>query len=200
MKRTPVLLALLPLLAACGSDARVVVRATLDGRPVTDLPVRLLPYDREAILDSISGALELPEPTMPADLVRQLRSLGAAAGPGKPPGDTAAARAAVQTRQALRARADSITRARQAWSDTVSKLYEEVARTKQSELARAEEGDTTDTAGRAVLGADEGKSWVVARYVLPGRELEWNVPVTLRGDSVVIRLTRENAKERPFAQ
>ncbi|HEX2204513.1 MAG TPA: hypothetical protein VHG91_14475 [Longimicrobium sp.] len=200
MKRTPVLLALLPFFAACGSDARVVVHATVDGRPVTDLPVRLLPYDRQAILDSISGALERPEPTVPAELLQQVRSLGAATGPGKPPGDTAAARAAAQNAQALRARVDSIARARQAWADTVFKLYEEVARTKQGELGRAEEGDTTDTAGRAVLGADEGKSWVVARYVLPQRELEWNVPVTLRGDSVVIRLTRENAKERPFAQ
>lgn len=200
MKRTPVLLLLLPLLAACGSDARVVVRATLDGRPVTDLPVRLLPYDREAILDSISGALELPEPTVPAELLQQVRSLGAATGPGKPPGDTVAVQTAAQTRQALRARVDSITKARQVWSDTVSKVYEEVARTKQSELARAETADTTDTAGRAELSADEGKSWVVARYVLPDRELEWNVPVTLRGDSAVINLTRENARERPYVQ
>ena len=58
--------------------------------------------------------------------------------------------------------------------------------------------DTTDAQGIARIGADEGRFWIYAAYVLPDVTLEWNVPVTIRGDSTVVRLTRENAKEQRF--
>jgi hypothetical protein len=57
--------------------------------------------------------------------------------------------------------------------------------------------DTTDARGVARVAA-EGRVWVWASYVLPDVTLEWNIPVTVRGDSAVVELTRENAKERRF--
>ena len=76
MKRTFVILsALLPLgLAACGGGPEVVVRTALqqDGaaEPVTleSLPVRLLPYDRDAIFDSLEAASPEPEPAIPPEI------------------------------------------------------------------------------------------------------------------------------------
>ena len=39
---------------------------------------------------------------------------------------------------------------------------------------------------------------MVARYVLPETVLEWEEPVTLRGDSAVITLSRKNATAEPL--
>ena len=59
MKRPLVVPALLLALAACDGGSRVVVQASLEEEgPVADLPVRLLPYDRQAILDSLAADRE----------------------------------------------------------------------------------------------------------------------------------------------
>ncbi len=90
MKRSTLLLAAGSiLLAACG-PTQVVVTAELEVldpttnemvmRPVSDLVVELLPYNRDAIFDSLTLAFGTPEPEIPADLVE--------------------ARAAIQTAQA----------------------------------------------------------------------------------------------------
>ncbi len=60
--------------------------------------------------------------------------------------------------------------------------------------------DTTDASGvaRGNLRVAPGQYWVHARYELPYTELYWNVPITVeRGEPVLVRLTRENAQERP---
>src|SRR4051794_40584803 len=95
MKRSVWVLAVLVAAPACGGGENVVLRASLDdagAQPVADLPVRLLPYDRQAILDSLARANESPEPTLPRDAMDRLRSLQAEEARGKPRGDSAAAR------------------------------------------------------------------------------------------------------------
>lgn len=79
MKRSTLLLAAGSiLLAACG-PTQVVVTAEIEVldpatnemvvRPLSDLEVMLLPYDRDMIFDSLSAAFGTPEPEIPAELV-----------------------------------------------------------------------------------------------------------------------------------
>lgn len=197
MKR---LLLLAACVAAAGcSDSKVVVRASLAqaGQPVADLPVFLLPYDRQALMDSLAEASEQPEPAIPAVLVTQLESLNArerqlAASGGAEIRLVRAQRAAVQ------ARVDSIRVSRRQWRQRVFADFDSVAEAKMAELGTGAATDTTDAQGLATLSADEGRFWLYAAYVLPDVTLEWNVPINVRGDSTVVRLTRENAKERRF--
>lgn len=201
MMRLPVPLVsvvLLSVLAACDAEPRVVVRATLDGRPVADLPVTLLPYDRQAILDSLAEDRESPEPVIPQDAVQQLRSLRAGGGGVKAPapGDSASA-AAPAPAEALRARLDSLLKARRAWYDSITPAYEEAVKERVSNAGQSERADTTGADGRAELPAAAGQWWLFARYVLPDEELEWYLPVTVRGDSLVVELDRGNAKSSP---
>jgi hypothetical protein len=197
MKR---LLLLAACLAAAGcSDSKVVVRASLAeaGEPVADLPVFLLPYDRQALMDSLAKAADQPEPTIPSALVTQLESLTArerqlgAAG-------SAEVRLVRAQRAAVQAQLDSIRVNRRRWRQNVFADFDSVAAFKMAELGVTAATDTTDTQGVASIAADEGRFWIYAAYVLPDVTLEWNVPVTVRGDSTVVRLTRENAKERRF--
>jgi tetratricopeptide (TPR) repeat protein len=80
MKRSLVLLTLLaPLvLGACERGTPVVVEATIaqqaegaEARPLTGLPIRILPYDRDVIFDSLASAASSPEPEIPADVLQQ---------------------------------------------------------------------------------------------------------------------------------
>ena len=195
MKRALLFLAVCLTAAGC-SDSKVVVRAALaeGGEPIVDMPVYLLPYDRKALMDSLARASEEPEPTIPADLVTQLERLSSAPAV---PGDSAA-RAAQAARRVLQARIDSIRAARAQWRQRVFAPFDSVARMKESELGETAASDTTDAAGRAEVPADEGRFWLYATYVLPETTLEWNLPVAVRGDSVVVNLTRKNAKEQQF--
>lgn len=198
MKRSVCSLALLAA-AACGGGDNVVVRASLgEGQPVADLPVRLLPYDRQAILDSLARDAESPEPRLPDDAMERLRTLQAEEARVKPRGDSAVARA-VAARTAYVAQLDSIRTARAKWLEDRRADFETAARDRNSK-SLAEVADTTDAAGRAAFAADAGRWWAVARYVLPDQVLEWYVPVRVREDrdSVVVRLDRANAKSEPF--
>ena len=65
-------------------------------------------------------------------------------------------------------------------------MVDSVAQAKVAELGLSAVADTTDATGTARLPADEGRFWIYAVYVLPDRTLEWNLPVTVRGDSTVI--------------
>ncbi|MDE2761819.1 MAG: hypothetical protein OXQ94_09375 [Gemmatimonadota bacterium] len=62
------------VLTACG-PARVTVVVELEGEDggattfVDDVEVRLLPYDRDFIFDSLTAAAATPEPEMPAELL-----------------------------------------------------------------------------------------------------------------------------------
>jgi hypothetical protein len=76
MKRFLVLLTAAPFgLAAC-SQPEVLVEAQIpqaDGEApmaLADLPVRLLPYDRDAIFDSLEAAYEQPEPPIPPEILQ----------------------------------------------------------------------------------------------------------------------------------
>ncbi|HYR07828.1 MAG TPA: hypothetical protein VEQ60_08675 [Longimicrobium sp.] len=197
MKR---LLLLAACLAAAGcSDSKVVVQASLAtaGEPVADMPVFLLPYDRQALMDSLAKASDETEPAIPAALVTQLESLNAQERQLAAAGDSTVRRVRAQ-RAAVQAQVDSIRVNRRRWRQQVFADFDSVAQMKMAELGASAATDTTDAQGIARIGADEGRFWVYAAYVLPDVTLEWNVPVTIRGDSTVVRLTRENAKEQRF--
>lgn len=197
MKR---LLLLAACVAAAGcSDSKVVVRATLTegGQPVADMPVYLLPYDRQALMDSLAQEAGQPEPAIPAALITQLESLTAREGQMAAAGDSAVRGVRAQ-RAAAQAQIDSIRANRRRWRSQVFAPFDSLSRARMAEMGTGAAADTTDATGTARLAADEGRFWIYAAYVLPDVTLEWNVPVTVRGDSTVVRLTRENAKERRF--
>ena len=196
MKR---LLLLAACLAAAGcSDSKVVVQARLaDGEPVAGLPVWVLPYDRQALMDSLVRDAGDPEPAIPAPLLTQLEGLTAREQELAAAGDTLV-RVARAQREAVQTQIDSIRVARRAWRERVFAPFDSLARAREADLGVAASVDTTDARGVARVSADEGRMWVWSTYVLPERTLEWNVPVTVRGDSTVVELTRENAKEQRF--
>lgn len=199
MKRSYLLLILLASVAACDAGPKVVVRASLTpgGEPIADLPVQLLPYDRQEVLDSLTRAAEDPEPAPSQELLQRRDSLVAAAPAARQRGDTAVARwnAAQKT---LAARFARIERQRAEWKAAIHNAFPEAAAARAAASELSESSDTTDATGRAELAAEEGQWWVYARYVLPDTELEWNVKMTMSGDSVIVPLTRANAKERPL--
>jgi len=80
MKRSFVLLALaLAMTATACQRNQVVVEAALTeaeaARALADLPIRLVPYDRDAIFDSLGAAFPEPEPAIPADLLAQRQEI-----------------------------------------------------------------------------------------------------------------------------
>ena len=78
MRNGTLLLALVGTIAsvACG-PTEVTINAQMEVagaegtelRPLSDLEVQLLPYDRDAIFDSLAGEASAPEPEIPADLL-----------------------------------------------------------------------------------------------------------------------------------
>ncbi|HEV2148274.1 MAG TPA: hypothetical protein VGR37_12790 [Longimicrobiaceae bacterium] len=184
-------------LAACDSDPQVTVRATLDGAPVADLPVRLLPYDREELLESLASAARSPEPAIPPELLQQLQGLPAAEREARARGDTALARFQAM-RRVLFARADSVRAARREWAQATYAAFDSLAARRAETAGRLEAVDTTDASGTVNFEAKPARWWVYARYTLPHSELYWNLPVEVAGDSTVVELTRANARERPF--
>ncbi len=202
MKRPLWGLALLVAAAACGGDSdNVVVRAALGPggtQPVADLPVRLIPYDRRAILDSLGADDDSPLPKYPPDAMQRLRMLQAEAARVKPRGDTAVARVEAQHR-ALVAQLDTVRKARDRWLEDRREDFEAAVKDRTSRTGFTEHTDTTDAAGRAGFAVDPGRWYAVSRYVLPDAVLEWQVRVNAaKSDSTVVRLTRQNAREEPF--
>ena len=73
-------LSLLIAASACG-PAEVVVTMEIDvaspdgegmvTRPLSDIEVRLLPYDRDAVFDSMASAFGTPEPPIPEELIAE---------------------------------------------------------------------------------------------------------------------------------
>lgn len=66
-------------LAACGTGEAVVTaelqvedpdQGTTVARPISDLEVRLVPFDRDAVFDSLAGAAERPEPEIPDSVMQ----------------------------------------------------------------------------------------------------------------------------------
>jgi hypothetical protein len=82
MKRVLALPAVVLLLGsvACSSpevvaEAAIVQEGTGERLALQDLPIRLLPYDRDAIFDSLEAAHPTPEPPTPPDLLQQQRAV-----------------------------------------------------------------------------------------------------------------------------
>jgi|GEM_PF-1427902 len=202
MKRPLWGIALLLAAAACGGETdNVVVRASLGPggtQPVADLPVRLLPYDRRAILDSLGAEDDSPLPKFPADAMERLRMLQAEAARVKPRGDSAAARVEAQ-RRVLMAQMDSVRKAREKWLEDRREDFEAAVKERTTNTGATEHTDTTDAKGRASFAVDPGRWYAVSRYVLPDAVLEWQVRVNAeKSDSSTVRLTRQNAREEPF--
>ena len=85
MKRYLMLVATFATLTVVGcSSPQVVAEATFtdeatgEQRPVSEMPVRLLPYDRDAIFDSLQQAYSEPEPPIPSELLALQDSVTAA--------------------------------------------------------------------------------------------------------------------------
>jgi hypothetical protein len=77
-----VVLACSMVLAACGRT-EVIVQGQLqtdEGQALalSNLPIRILPYDRDFIFDSLRAAYPEPEPEVPADLIQLRDSIAAA--------------------------------------------------------------------------------------------------------------------------
>jgi hypothetical protein len=75
MRRLVLLLAAgTPFLAACKGDvvvqARVAANEGDEPQALANLPVRLLPYDRDVIFDSLEAAYPEPEPQVPDSVLR----------------------------------------------------------------------------------------------------------------------------------
>lgn len=80
-------MALLPAATACG-PAEVVVTIEVDlenpdgegrvTRPLAGVEVRLLPYDRDLVFDSLESAFSTPEPSIPGALLATRASVAAA--------------------------------------------------------------------------------------------------------------------------
>lgn len=193
--------ALLGAAAACGGGQKVVVRASMDGaggQPIADLPVTLVPYDQQAILDSLAEADSTPQPKLPRDAVARLRSLQAEEAAVKQRNDTAGVSRIEAQRRAYLAQLDSVRKARVAWLKDEQDDYDEAVKA-WNPHGYPTRTDTTDARGRAAFGAAKGTWWAVARYVLPDEVLEWSVPVKPgKSDSVVVRLTPSNAQHLPF--
>jgi len=239
-------------LAGCG-DAEVIVHALQTGAaeegseptPIKDLQVRLLPYDRDVIFDSLAAAYPVPQPEIPDTLLKlrdamaqahaewnetehrwatvrdslqtlsktmqgmsrasaeyrvlyrdfqQLEPLEAELSKRK---DAAFARFTALQSEVVKL-SDEIRLKREAWEDEAYAPVDKIILERLKKLGRPELADTTQATGTARLKAKPGKWWVTARYDLPYEELYWNIPVELkRGESLEIRLTRENAEVRP---
>jgi hypothetical protein len=177
----------------------VVVRANLapNGEPVADLPVWVLPYDRQALMDSLARDAGDEEPAIPSPLITQLEGLRARERQLAASGDPRLPAFRAQL-QAVQKQVDSIRVARREWRQRVFEPFDSLAEARMAELGATAAVDTTDARGVAQVAADEGRVWIWAAYVLPDVTLEWNLPVTVRGDSTVVELTRENARERRF--
>jgi hypothetical protein len=76
----PFALSLLVAVAACG-PAEVVVTMEIDvqnpdgsgtlNQPLSDIEVQLIPFDRDAVFDSLTRAYGTPEPAIPPELIEQ---------------------------------------------------------------------------------------------------------------------------------
>ena len=86
-RNLPIVMSLLLAAAACG-PAEVVVTMEVemdnpDGegmvtRPLSDVEVRLLPYDRDAVFDSLEAAFSTPQPAIPQELLAAREEVAAA--------------------------------------------------------------------------------------------------------------------------
>ena len=90
-----------------------------------------------------------------------------------------------------------ITLLREEWADEAFADVNQIMMMQTRESGLEILYDTTDASGVATLEVKDGAYWVVATYEKPYSELYWNYPVMIAGEMEPIRLTTENATERP---
>lgn len=255
-KTLPYVLTLLLGAGACG-PAQVVVQMEIEvddpsgggtmTQPLSDIEVRLYPFDRDAVFDSLAAAYATPEPEIPPELMAARSEVQAAQAQwddaqrrwailrdtlqkinetleGLPRSsadyvvlfneynDFDAELAQVQRQvdrtferfdslqQGTIRASDSIRILQENWADEAFADVSEVFRAKQLAAGLDVATDTTDANGvaRENLRVRPGQYWVTARYELTYTELYWNVPINAeRGDPTQVRLSRQNAEERP---
>jgi hypothetical protein len=211
---------------------------------LAEVPVRLLPYDRDQLFDSLSASHTRPEPQIPDSLLALQEQIAAAQVEWQEAETawasvrdslqsmsnrlTSLSRASAQYRllfnefsdlepreQELNSRRETafdrftelqgrlsrssqeITALRAQWADEAFESVDSIIATRLEELDLEEQTDTTDAAGVAHFAVKAGQWWVYARYELPYSELYWNVPVEVPKGEFTVRLSRENAENRP---
>lgn len=241
-------------LAACGPGEAVVTAeievANPEGqgmvsRPLTDMQVDLLPYDRDEVFDSLEAAFDEPEPEIPDTLLAAREEVAEAQREWREaearwntlrdtlqslsnemeqynPGEARYRELFNQfqdlegelntiedqmeenfqrfdsLQQGIIAQSEAIRAERADWADRAFADALEVIEARIDEAGREPVIDTTDASGMVQFSAPPGEWWVHARTELPYSELYWNVPITIeRGEPTEVRLTRENAEERP---
>lgn len=256
MRRTlPYVLALVLGAGACGpADVVITMEIEVDDasgagtvvQPLSDIEIRMYPFDRDAVFDSLTQAYPTPEPAVPPELTAARAEVQAAQEEWNeanrrwailrdtltklsetletlPRTDAqyivlfreyndfdseyAAAEREVNAaftrfdslQQGTIRSSDSIRILQENWADEAFADVGDVFRAKQVATGLDILADTTDASGVAVLEARPGQYWVNARYELTYSELYWNVPVNVEGgDPTQVRLTRDNAEERPI--
>lgn len=190
-----VAIAVFLLLAACDDGVPLVVevRHPVTGQPLADVPVRLLPYDRQRLLDSLRQAAPTPEPIPPADLLARARSLEALAASSNPSADSLARALAAVRRDLDRWRA-----AHRAWSARTYAAFDSLARAAAQASGRPEQADTTDAQGHATFRAPPGRWWVYAYFLGRDSAWTWHVPVDLADRPRRLVLTRTHARAQPL--
>ena len=200
-RRLPPLLPFVLALAACRPSGTVVVLTSTgaDGRPVAvgQMPLVILPYDRDSVADALTAAAPARPDTM--GLVRLFDSLRTAyrrtlTTTGA---DQVAARGAYdRLRQGLAPTLDSLRQVQQAWRARAYGGYDTLTLALIHRLTRDPFTDTTDAQGMAnVRPRMSGPWWVtVSTWDAndPYSEWYWNVP--LAGDT--LRLSPANARRR----
>lgn len=255
-KTLPCVLALVLAAGACG-PVEVIVQMEIEvddptsgapvAQPLSDIEVRLYPFDRDAVFDSLSRAYPTPEPAVPPELEAARAEVQAA----QAQWDEAQRRWAIlrdtlqkitgtleglprssadyvmlfreyndfdaeysqverqvertfarfdSLQQGTIRSSDSIRILQENWADEAFADVGDVFRAKQLESGLEIYTDTTDASGiaRNNLRVRPGQYWVNARYELTYTELYWNVQINAeRGDPLQVRLSRDNAEERP---
>jgi hypothetical protein len=254
MKIVGAVLLSLATLTACGPGQVVVVAEVerlnpetgeREMGPVANMQIQLIPFDRDAIFDSLSNAASTPEPVLPEE-VRILRDSAAVARTQWSEAEAqwnamldrqrqivaemerynnAAPRyrqlfeefnqAAAAYERAGRVKDQAFDRFTslndrsfgdveqykvrlEAWEEDAFADWGEVVAARLDATGKEILYDTTEAGGRAQIAAPKGEWWVHGRYAAGTEELYWNVPTTVGGDPVEVRLTRENADVRPI--
>lgn len=244
----------LAALTACGPGEVVVVAEVerlnpetgeRELGPVANIEIQMVPFDRDAVFDSLVNAAATPEPQLP-DNVRILLDSAAIARTAWTEAESqwnamlerqrqiseeisqysnaepryrelfeefnraeAAFNQAERTSEeafALFTRineqnAADVERFKvtlQAWEEEAFADWGTIVEAKIDAAGNEIVYDTTDATGRATIPTPKGDWWVHGRYAAGTEELYWNVPTTVAGEPVEVRLTRENAEIRPI--
>lgn len=242
-------------LAACGTGEAVITaeldvedpeQGTTVARAISDLEIRLVPFDRDAVFDSLGAAASRPEPAIPDSVMQaqvavhdaqlrwqnlevrwnslrdnlqtlntQLEGMSPAQGQYRvlyreyEDADAEYNRVDRQKVQAFEqftsltasslAAAEEIRLLREQWADEAFAEVGAVMDAKLGETGHDILADTTDAQGVATFLAPPGSWWVSARYEGAFSEFYWNLRIELpKGEPVQVRLSADNADERPI--